>query len=96
MTSLTYEDAEKIALQAIHAGRIWYTADPDELEAAITAWNTRLREAELEAEVGRLREGVRRALTYMDPMSPGHSSHKMADARRVLQTAISHPKGADE
>lgn len=63
---------------------------------AITAWNTRLREAELEAEVGRLREGVRRALTYMDPMSPGHSSHKMADARRVLQTAISHPKGADE
>jgi len=71
-------------------------ADPDELEAAITAWNTRLREAELEAEVGRLREGVRRALTYMDPMSPGHSSHKMADARRVLQTAISHPKGADE
>ena len=63
---------------------------------AITAWNTRPREAELEAEVGRLREGVRRALTYMDPMSPGHSSHKMADARRVLQTAISHPKGADE
>lgn len=63
---------------------------------AITAWNTRPREAELEAEVERLREGVRRALTYMDPMSPGHSSHKMADARRVLQTAISHPKGADE
>ena len=101
-------------------------AQSSEFEAkAITAWNTRPREAELEAEVaalgaqvrsaaeaaqvvwsgeharleaevGRLREGVRRALTYMDPMSPGHSSHKMADARRVLQTAISHPKGADE
>lgn len=69
---------------------------PSADQRAITAWNTRLREAELEAEVGRLREGVRRALTYMDPMSPGHSSHKMADARRVLQTAISHPKGADE
>ena len=63
-------------------------------EAAQVVWSG--EHARLEAEVGRLREGVRRALTYMDPMSPGHSSHKMADARRVLQTAISHPKGADE
>ena len=60
----------------------------DTREDAITAWNTRPREAELEAEMGRLRVGVRRALTYMDPMSPGHSSKKMADARRVLQVAL--------
>ena len=62
--------------------------------AAITAWNTRPREAELEAEMGRLRVGVRRALTYMDPMSPGHSSKKMADARRVLQVALSTIRAA--
>ena len=45
--------------EACPAGRIWYTADPDELEAAITAWNTRPREAELEAEVERLREALK-------------------------------------
>ena len=56
--------------------------------------DTRPREAELEAEMGRLRVGVRRALTYMDPMSPGHSSKKMADARRVLQVALSTIRAA--
>jgi len=65
-----------------------------QLQQAITAWNTRPREAELEAEVGKLREDVRRALTYMDPMSPGHSSKKMADARRVLQVALSTIRAA--
>ena len=70
-------------------------AQSSEFEAkAITAWNTRPREAELEVEVGKLREDVRRALTYMDPMSPGHSSKKIADARRVLQVALSTIRAA--
>lgn len=85
--------------EACPAGRIWYTADPDELEAAITAWNTRPREAELEAEVGRLRAWLSALEPHLDAVICYASDMDEHPPNRVVaevRAYISHPKGADD
>lgn len=60
---------------------------------AITAWNTRPREAELEAEVGRLREASNKAIRILRDTNR-HEVTRILDAADVL--ILSHPKGADD
>ena len=72
---------------ACPAGRIWYTADPSEMEAAITAWNTRPREAALEAEVAALGAQVRSAAEAAQVVWSGEHARLEAALRPFLALA---------
>ena len=76
--------------EACPAGRIWYTADPSEMNAAITAWNTRPREAELEAAL----EEAKGALEEIATQHKGPASYQII-ARYAL-TRIRAAKGGGE
>lgn len=60
---------------------------------AITAWNTRPREAALEAEVERLRVASNKAIRILSDTNR-HEVTRILDAADVL--ILSHPKGADD
>jgi len=67
-------------------GRIWYTADPDEKQKAIKAWNTRTSTAEIErlrgenAEYNSIFTRCRDVVAFYD----GSDEEKIEAIRKVL------------
>ena len=86
--------------EACPAGRIWYTADPSEMNAAITAWNTRPREAELEAALeeakGALEVFIADEVDYMtrNKLGDPEKQHRVILGRSAL-TRIRAAKGGE-
>ena len=65
-------------------GRIWYTEELDNEEAAITAWNTR---APSDAALVEALEGLLTAIHYSGPDADGYIDSAEAVARAALAAA---------